>query len=148
MFLWNSQKSGKTKSPPIVAMLVAMTTTTLCPARTQAQVYVWLLTLKILYFSLIMDATKKPLLIPPEFSNYAEKHEVFQTIEVWYRFYCFQFRFYSIEVARWLHPYWCLYVVDKKCVIRNVCVPVQMTLCVRKHALGVCFVISDLFLLI
>ncbi|XP_046844873.1 adenylate kinase 8-like [Xenia sp. Carnegie-2017] len=28
-----------------------------------------------------MDATKKPLLIPPEFSNYAEKHEIFQTIE-------------------------------------------------------------------
>ena len=29
-----------------------------------------------------MDATKKPLLIPPEFSNYAEKHEIFQTVEV------------------------------------------------------------------
>ncbi|XP_028407699.1 adenylate kinase 8-like [Dendronephthya gigantea] len=28
-----------------------------------------------------MDETRKPLLIPPEFSNYAEKNEVFQTIE-------------------------------------------------------------------
>lgn len=33
-------------------------------------------------FLSIMDATKKPLLIPPEFANYAEKHEIFQTIEV------------------------------------------------------------------
>ena len=29
-----------------------------------------------------MDATKKPLLIPPEFSNYAEKHGIFQIYEV------------------------------------------------------------------
>ena len=29
-----------------------------------------------------MDATKKPLLIPPEFSNYAEKHDIFQIYEV------------------------------------------------------------------
>lgn len=28
-----------------------------------------------------MDATKKPLLIPPEFSNYAEKHGIFQIYE-------------------------------------------------------------------
>lgn len=28
-----------------------------------------------------MDATKKPLLIPPEFSNYAEKHDIFQIYE-------------------------------------------------------------------
>ncbi|CAB4021233.1 adenylate kinase 8-like, partial [Paramuricea clavata] len=28
-----------------------------------------------------MDATKKPLLIPPEFSNYAEKYEIFETVE-------------------------------------------------------------------
>ncbi|PFX30351.1 adenylate kinase 8-like [Stylophora pistillata] len=28
-----------------------------------------------------MDATKKPLLIPPEFSNYAEKHNIFQIYE-------------------------------------------------------------------
>lgn len=31
---------------------------------------------------LVMDATKKPLLIPPEFSTYAEKHEIFQIFEV------------------------------------------------------------------
>ena len=29
-----------------------------------------------------MDATKKPLLIPPEFSAYAEKHGIFQIYEV------------------------------------------------------------------
>ena len=29
-----------------------------------------------------MDATKKPLLIPPEFSNYAEKQGIFQIYEV------------------------------------------------------------------
>lgn len=29
-----------------------------------------------------MDATKKPLLIPPEFSTYAEKHGIFQIYEV------------------------------------------------------------------
>ena len=35
-----------------------------------------------------MDATKKPLLIPPEFSNYAEKHGIFQIYEVrdWLKF--------------------------------------------------------------
>ena len=32
-----------------------------------------------------MDATKKPLLIPPEFSNYAEKHGIFQIYEVRYK---------------------------------------------------------------
>ena len=35
-----------------------------------------------------MDATKKPLLIPPEFSNYAEKHGIFQIYEV-RNHYCF-----------------------------------------------------------
>lgn len=29
-----------------------------------------------------MDTTKKPLLIPPEFSAYAEKHGIFQIYEV------------------------------------------------------------------
>lgn len=29
-----------------------------------------------------MDATKRPLLIPPEFSVYAEKHGIFQIYEV------------------------------------------------------------------
>lgn len=31
-----------------------------------------------------MDATKKPLLIPPEFSTYAEKHGIYQVYEVSY----------------------------------------------------------------
>lgn len=33
-----------------------------------------------------MDATKKPLLIPPEFANYAQKHGVFQLYEVSFPF--------------------------------------------------------------
>ena len=31
-----------------------------------------------------MDATKKPLLIPPEFSSYAEKHGIYQVYEVFF----------------------------------------------------------------
>ena len=45
-----------------------------------------------------MDATKKPLLIPPEFSNYAEKHGIFQTVEVKYPFFFCNVGFYDIAV--------------------------------------------------
>ena len=33
-----------------------------------------------------MDATKKPLRIPPEFARYAEEKEIFQLLEVTYTF--------------------------------------------------------------
>ena len=42
-----------------------------------------------------MDATKKPLLIPPEFSTYAEKHGIFEIYEV-------HFLFINIAFAMWV----------------------------------------------
>ena len=36
----------------------------------------------IFFFFLQMDATKKPLVVPPDFSNYAESKGIFQVLQV------------------------------------------------------------------
>jgi hypothetical protein len=52
-----------------------------------------------------MDATKIPLLIPPEFSSYAEKYEIFETVEVWHAISCFKVWFYDKAVQSWPDRY-------------------------------------------
>lgn len=117
----NSKKAGKIESPPIATIVVAMTTDAVSIVHPwmQARRNVWLLTLKIFgkfTFLLAMDETRKPLLIPPEFSNYAERHEIFQTIEVWHTLLCFMFWFYEV----WSSKIACR-------VSTNTCCPVYLT---------------------
>jgi len=43
---------------------------------------------ELVFNAVVMDATKKPLRIPPEFATYAEEHEIFDMYKVILRCFC------------------------------------------------------------